>query len=200
MILTAENRRNERKKTVPVPPCPLQILYRMALIQSQASVVRTKVKAEVRWKQEILKRKSQNLEKRRENCHPLFPKGCVTCLLFRRFLFGCRQSNESHWLEYNTELMLKQCLRCSGWVGRIYPCGSTFTAQHEVGTTTGQMGKGFRYSFSLHYVFRENSQYCAHFFDPESTLPLKNSLSLNPKQTKRSYSKTIADCFLMRHI
>jgi hypothetical protein len=57
MKLTAENRRNERKKTVPVPPCPLQIPHRMALIRSPTSVVRTKVKGEARWKQEILKRK-----------------------------------------------------------------------------------------------------------------------------------------------
>jgi len=90
MTLTAENRRNERKETVPVQPCPLQIPHRMALIRIPTSVLRTKVKGEVRWKQEILKRKNQKLEKGRENCHPLFPKGCVTCLLFYRFLFGCR--------------------------------------------------------------------------------------------------------------
>jgi len=86
MTLTDENRRNKRKKTVPMPPCPLQIAHRMALIRSPTSVLKTKVKGEVRWKEEILKRKNQKLKekkkRRRENYHPLFPKGCVTCLLF----------------------------------------------------------------------------------------------------------------------
>jgi hypothetical protein len=90
MTLTAEKRRNGRKKTVPVPPCPLQIPHRTALIRSPTSVVKTQVKGEVRWKQEILIMKNQKLEKRRENYHPLFPKGCITCLLFNQFLFGCR--------------------------------------------------------------------------------------------------------------
>ena len=123
------------KKTVPVQTCPLQIPNKLASHQSPTSVARTKVKGEVRWKQEILKRKNQKFEKGSENFHPLFPEGCVTCLLFHRFLFCYRSSNEIHWLQYNTELTLKQCLWSSGW-GEY----TRVTEQHKASTSTGQTG------------------------------------------------------------
>jgi hypothetical protein len=87
----------------------------MALIRSPTSAVRTKVKGEARWKQEILKRKNEKLEKRRKNYHPLFPKGCVTGLFSSNFYSPADGLMKSRWFQYNTELMLKQCLCYSGW-------------------------------------------------------------------------------------